>query len=472
MSSVALADVSKTYAGDVSVLSGFNLEVTDGEFLTIVGPSGSGKSTLLRLIAGLEKVSSGTIWFDDVNVTSLPPHVRKVSMVFQSAALYPNLSVRGNLSFPLEVQGMDSDQAAARVEAEARHLGILPLLDRMPDTLSAGQRHVVATGRALVHEASVLLMDEPLAQLDARSRERARAEISQLHQKIQVTTIYVTNDPTEALALGDRVAVINPEGALVQIDTPQRVFDQPRDVFVAQFLGLITVLPGRLSDGTWIMTGQLVDLGPALFKVRPELDDYSGRQVLVGARPPAIRAGGEPHSEPALRGEVTFVEHLGAGTLIHAETAGRSFIALGGPDEQARPGAEVTFTLDRDRLMFFDSVTRQLLSAPVGTVAGHCFVCDRPAKGPVCPQCGAATWVGEQPATDTVEDSLAPGTTLDDYLDVADPTIPVVRADVRDQEPGADHPAPVQRVPGRWLLVSLAIIVVIALAIILSGGWS
>jgi multiple sugar transport system ATP-binding protein len=479
MSSVVLADVTKSYADDVTVLSHFDLEIRDGELLVIVGPSGCGKSTVLRIIAGLERITEGTVWFDDTDMTDVPPQDRNVSMVFQSGSLYPARSVRRNLSFPLEVQGMDRRRVRAQVEAEARHLGILPLLDRMPATLSQGQRHAVATGRALLQLGSVLLMDEPLASLDPRTRQQVRGEITTLHRELGVTTVYVTNDAAEALAIGERVAVLNPNGELVQLGTPKQAFHEPNDVFVAQFLGLMTILPARVhpSNGGWTMEvlGQPVALSPRLLNARPQLADYAGRPLLMGARPSAIRAVGASFSGPVLRGKVTFVEYLGPGMIIHARADDQSFIATGPPDDRARAGTTMTFVVDPARLMFFDPDSRQLLSSPVRTEEAHCFLCDRSTRGPICPHCGAATWVDDPVAPQAPAHSAgAEVPTLDTYLGVPDPIQDVVQVvGVPSGQPvPSSLPSPIGSFLARhwrWLVV-LVIIAVVLLGVVLAGG--
>ena len=236
MAAIELEHVTKAFAGGVVAVDDVNLTIADGEFMVLVGPSGCGKSTLLRMIAGLEEITEGTISIGEVDVTELEPPDRDIAMVFQNYALYPHMSVRENLGFGLSVRKTPKPEIVRRVRDVAALLGLQDLLDRKPAQLSGGQRQRVAMGRAIIREPKAFLMDEPLSNLDAKLRVGMRASLAQLHARLSVTSIYVTHDQTEAMTLGQRVAVMR-DGRIVQVDVPQRLYQAPRDLFVAAFIG-------------------------------------------------------------------------------------------------------------------------------------------------------------------------------------------------------------------------------------------
>ena len=233
---IKLEHLTKVYSGDVTAVDDVSLHIGDGEFMVLVGPSGCGKSTLLRMIAGLEEVTQGQISIGGADVTDLAPRRRDIAMVFQSYALYPHMSVRKNIGYGLKVRRTPKDEARRRVDEVAKLLGLEELLERKPAQLSGGQRQRVAMGRAIVREPKAFLMDEPLSNLDAKLRVEMRASLAQLHARLGVTTVYVTHDQTEAMTLGQRVAVLD-GGRILQVDTPQRLYDHPANVFVAAFIG-------------------------------------------------------------------------------------------------------------------------------------------------------------------------------------------------------------------------------------------
>src|SRR5882672_1225807 len=236
MAAIELNHVSKTFSGDVRAVDDVSVTVHDGDFMVLVGPSGCGKSTLLRMIAGLEDVTEGSVLIDGNDVTDLAPRHRDVAMVFQSYALYPHMTVRENMAYGLKVRRAPKAEIARRVQDVAGLLGLGELLERRPAQLSGGQRQRVAMGRAIFREPKAFLMDEPLSNLDAKLRVSMRASLAQLHSRLGVTTIYVTHDQTEAMTLGQRVAVMR-NGRIVQVDEPQRLYDAPKDLFVAAFIG-------------------------------------------------------------------------------------------------------------------------------------------------------------------------------------------------------------------------------------------
>src|SRR5919204_628915 len=236
MGGIRLTELTKAYRHGPRAVDAVSLEIHDGEFMVLVGPSGCGKSTLLRMIAGLEAVSEGRIFIGDDDVTTMHPRARDIAMVFQNYALYPQMTVDENLGFGLKLRRVEKGERRQRVQEVARMLGLTQLLDRKPSALSGGQRQRVAMGRAMVREPKAFLMDEPLSNLDAKLRVQMRAELARLRNRLKKTTVYVTHDQVEAMTLGDRVAVLN-DGVLQQVDSPQRLFHEPANLFVAAFMG-------------------------------------------------------------------------------------------------------------------------------------------------------------------------------------------------------------------------------------------
>jgi multiple sugar transport system ATP-binding protein len=264
MAGIELEHVTKAFAGGVVAVDDVSLSIADGEFMVLVGPSGCGKSTLLRMIAGLEEITDGTISIGDVDITALQPAQRDIAMVFQNYALYPHMSVRENLGFGLSVRRTPKREIARRVDDVAALLGLEELLERKPAKLSGGQRQRVAMGRAIIREPKAYLMDEPLSNLDAKLRVGMRASLAELHARLAVTSIYVTHDQTEAMTLGQRVAVMR-DGRIVQVDAPQRLYQDPADLFVASFIGSPSMnLVDAGVEGDEIVFGQFrVRLDPA-----------------------------------------------------------------------------------------------------------------------------------------------------------------------------------------------------------------
>jgi multiple sugar transport system ATP-binding protein len=309
MAHIDFQHVTKVYPGDVLALDDVSLEIGDGEFIALVGPSGCGKSTLLRALAGLEEVTSGSISIGGRDVTDLAPRHRDVAMVFQSYALYPHMSVRQNLGYGLKVRRMPKAEIRGRVDEVAKLLGLSELLERRPAQLSGGQRQRVAMGRAIVRKPQAFLMDEPLSNLDAKLRVGMRASLSQLHQKLGVTTVYVTHDQVEAMTLGQRVAVMR-DGRILQVDAPQRLYEQPRDLFVAGFIGSPAMnLVDATVDGDDVVFGQFrVPLNPLR---RPA--SGAPERVVLGIRPESFEDAAFATRElPALAVEVVVLEELGS----------------------------------------------------------------------------------------------------------------------------------------------------------------
>jgi ABC-type sugar transport system ATPase subunit len=325
--------VTKVYPGPVAAVRDLSLDVDDGEFLILVGPSGCGKSTALRMVAGLERISSGTIAIDGRAMNHVPPKDRDIAMVFQNYALYPHMTVRKNLEFGLRQRRTPRDEVRDRVRDMGAMLGIEELLDRRPGQLSGGQRQRVAMGRALVREPAVFLLDEPLSNLDAKLRVDMRAELHRLQARIGVTTIYVTHDQVEAMTLGDRIAVLS-DGVLQQVGKPQDVYDRPDNMFVAGFIGSpsMNLLRGRV-DGTRICAGAM-ELAEA-FHV-PDGD------VVVGFRPEALVPVGEGRDGPSFEVLVDVVEPLGDEVLVHGSVPAEPAPTASADGEDPSPGVSST----------------------------------------------------------------------------------------------------------------------------------
>ena len=359
MAVVELDHVTKEFPGGARAISDVCLTVADGELLVVVGPSGCGKSTLLRLVAGLEEVSSGVLRIGDREVTCLSPRERNIAMVFQDYALYPNMSVRGNLEFPLRMAKLAAAERERRVAWAAEILGLGVLLERMPRQLSGGQRQRVAMGRALVREPAVFLLDEPLSNLDAKLRSQVRAEIAELQQRMRSTMLYVTHDQVEAMTLGDRVAVLN-AGVLQQAAAPQEIYDHPANAFVAGFIGNppmnVPAATVTVSDGAIT-----VHLGQQRLRVASPDAEWLLRlpraPERLGIRPEDL-ALATAETEAALVAEVSHVEYLGHETLVYASFGAgeddRLIVRLAGRIPFER-GDALRLKPQWDRAHFFDA---------------------------------------------------------------------------------------------------------------------
>ena len=289
MAQIILDHVEKAYSGGVKAVDGLSLDIADGEFMVLVGPSGCGKSTALRSIAGLEEITGGTISIGDRVVNDLPPKDRDIAMVFQNYALYPHMTVEQNLAFGLQLRKTPKAEIARRVADAAKMLGLEPYLKRKPAALSGGQRQRVAMGRAIVREPQAFLMDEPLSNLDAKLRVSMRASLNQLHERLGVTTVYVTHDQVEAMTLGDRVCVLR-DGRLQQVDTPQALFEAPVNLFVAGFIGspamnFVTADLVRDDGPAVTFAGYTLRVPPQILDAKPGLADYFGKKGILGIRP-------------------------------------------------------------------------------------------------------------------------------------------------------------------------------------------
>jgi multiple sugar transport system ATP-binding protein len=323
MATVEIEHVTKVYPNGSEAVSDLNLDVADGEFMVLVGPSGCGKTTTLRMVAGLEDVSEGTIRVGERVVNDLSPRERDMAMVFQNYALYPHMTVAENIGFALKLRKLPKEEVNAKVEEAAHILGLTEHLRRKPGQLSGGQRQRVAMGRAIVREPAVFLMDEPLSNLDAKLRVQMRAEISRIQRRLGVATLYVTHDQTEAMTMGDRVAVLN-AGTLQQCDVPQVLYDAPANLFVAAFIGspAMNLYRATVDSDTGILHvgDQTLDLSSHSREGNP-LQSFRGKDVIVGIRPEDLSdaaLGGEgERNGRQLVGSVELVEALGSEKLVH-----------------------------------------------------------------------------------------------------------------------------------------------------------
>ena len=324
MAEVVLEHVGKVYPDGTRAVTDLNLHIADGEFLVLVGPSGCGKTTALRMVAGLEEISEGSVAIGGKVVNRIPSRDRDVAMVFQSYALYPHLSVRDNIGFGLSLRKVPKATIRQKVDEVARTLGLEDHLDRKPRNLSGGQRQRVAMGRAIIREPQAFLMDEPLSNLDAKLRVQMRAEIARIQRDLGVTTIYVTHDQTEAMTLGDRVAVMK-KGELQQVAPPQELYDRPANLFVAGFIGSPAMnlvdgtLTGDAANPRLEVGGQTLDLPAQALEDRPALRDYLGRGVIVGIRPEDMEDSElvESTNGARLTSTADLVEAMGSDVLVH-----------------------------------------------------------------------------------------------------------------------------------------------------------
>jgi multiple sugar transport system ATP-binding protein len=406
MAEIVLDRVDKVYSGGVKAVDGLELKIRDGEFMVLVGPSGCGKSTALRMIAGLEEISGGTISIGERVVNDLAPKDRDIAMVFQNYALYPHMTVEQNLAFGLKLRGVSKEERAKKVQEAAKMLGLEQFLSRKPAALSGGQRQRVAMGRAIVREPQAFLMDEPLSNLDAKLRVSMRASLSQLHERLKVTTVYVTHDQVEAMTLGDRVCVLR-EGRLQQVDTPQRLFDNPVNLFVAGFIGspAMNFVEADLTGGDGgvevSFAGYTLPVPDGLLQNRPGLDAYIGEKVILGVRPSDFEdaAHAKPDWAPLsatcsvteeLGSEINVIFTIDAPPVEHKDTADLAEDAAEGESEMAiplvenkalwtarvnarshvRPGQDIELAVDTHRLHFFDPASGLAIGHPDTAAAG------------------------------------------------------------------------------------------------------
>jgi multiple sugar transport system ATP-binding protein len=357
MAEITLESLSKVYPDGTQAVTDLQLEVGSGEFVVFVGPSGCGKTTALRMIAGLESVTSGSVRLDGEVINDLPPKDRDIAMVFQNYALYPHMDAAKNMGFALRMRGLPKEEIDSRVREVARVLGLTDSLHKKPRTLSGGQRQRVAMGRAIVRNPQAFLMDEPLSNLDAKLRVEMRAEIARIQRDLGVTTIYVTHDQTEALTMGDRVAVMR-GGLLQQIADPKELYDRPKNLFVAEFIGspamnLVVADVERADGDVWVAFGpHRLRLAPATLERHPGLSAYEGRQVVLGIRPedmedPTVLRETHPDSQLSVVCDIR--EDMGSEVYVHFNVRAdpvttrevvEALVVEDADDEEARMAAE------------------------------------------------------------------------------------------------------------------------------------
>ena len=370
MASVSLNHIYKVYAGGVTAVSDFCLDIEDKEFIVLVGPSGCGKSTTLRMVAGLEEISDGELYIGDKLVNDVAPKDRDIAMVFQNYALYPHMTVYDNMAFGLKLRKTPKDEIKRRVEEAAKILDIAHLLNRKPKALSGGQRQRVALGRAIVREPKVFLFDEPLSNLDAKLRVAMRTEITKLHQRLQTTFIYVTHDQTEAMTMASRIVVMK-DGFVQQVDTPQNLYDYPANLFVAGFIGspqmnFFTVKLVKEGNDVAAVFGDNKIIIPPSKLAKFADEDYIGKEVYMGIRPENIHdedvfIQAAPNAVVDCNVEVT--ELMGSETYLYLSTSGKeeNIIARVNPRTTSRAGQKVQIAFDVNHLHFFDKETETTL---------------------------------------------------------------------------------------------------------------
>jgi multiple sugar transport system ATP-binding protein len=362
MATMNLTHVNKKYANNPNYsVKDFNLDIKDKEFIVFVGPSGCGKSTTLRMIAGLEDITDGDLLIDDNRMNDVAPKDRDIAMVFQNYALYPHMTVFDNMAFGLKLRKMKKDEIKRRVEEAGEILGLTELLDRKPADMSGGQRQRVAMGRAIVRDAKVFLMDEPLSNLDAKLRVSMRAEIAKIHQRVGATTIYVTHDQTEAMTLADRIVIMN-AGEIQQVGTPIELYNEPANKFVAGFIGspAMNFCDVEYKDGVITnANGLTLELPEGKQKM---LDDqgYNGKKLTFGIRPEDISTENialDTYPKTALKATISVAELLGAESILYLETHGTEFVAKVDARDFRKSGEEIEVAFNMNKAHFFDLET-------------------------------------------------------------------------------------------------------------------
>ncbi|MCT1181842.1 sn-glycerol-3-phosphate ABC transporter ATP-binding protein UgpC [Lactococcus lactis] len=372
MTTLSLDKIYKKYPNATQyAVEDFNIDIKDKEFIVFVGPSGCGKSTTLRMVAGLEDITEGEFKIDGKIMNDVAPKDRDIAMVFQNYALYPHMTVFDNMAFGLKLRKFKKDEIKRRVEEAGTILGLSDLLDRKPADLSGGQRQRVAMGRAIVRDAKVFLMDEPLSNLDAKLRVSMRTEIAKIHRRIGATTIYVTHDQTEAMTLADRIVIMSSSpnsdktgtvGRVEQIGTPQELYNEPANKFVAGFIGSpamnffnVKVASGKLTNNE----GLIMDLPEGKAKLLKE-QGYEGKEVILGIRPEDIQASNlaqQAYPNQTIEAEVVVSELLGAETMLYLKAGSTEFVSRVEARDFRNPGEKITVALNLNKSHFFDAQT-------------------------------------------------------------------------------------------------------------------
>ncbi|SEN11229.1 carbohydrate ABC transporter ATP-binding protein, CUT1 family [Mesobacillus persicus] len=357
MAELKLDNIYKIYDNNVTAVSDFNLHIQDKEFIVFVGPSGCGKSTTLRMIAGLEDISKGDFYIDGKLVNDVPPKDRDIAMVFQNYALYPHMTVYDNMAFGLKLRKFSKEEIDRRVTEAAKILGLEVYLKRKPAALSGGQRQRVALGRAIVRDAKVFLMDEPLSNLDAKLRVQMRAEIAKLHRRLETTTIYVTHDQTEAMTMATRLVVMK-DGIIQQVGAPKDVYEKPENVFVGGFIGSpsMNFFNGKIEDGKFVTGKTAVSIPEGKMKVLRD-QGYVGKDIILGIRPEDL------HDEQlfidaaqgaTIKANVEVSELHGAETMIYSNLEGQDFVARVDSRTDIKAGETLELAFDMNKVHFFD----------------------------------------------------------------------------------------------------------------------
>lgn len=359
MAELRLQGIHKIYDKQVTAVKDFNIHIQDKEFIVFVGPSGCGKSTTLRMIAGLEEISQGDFFIDGKRMNDVEPKDRDIAMVFQNYALYPHMNVYDNMAFSLMLRKFPKDEIRRRITEAARILGLEPYLHRKPKALSGGQRQRVALGRAIVRDAKVFLLDEPLSNLDAKLRVQMRTEISKLHNRLNTTTIYVTHDQTEAMTMASRLVVMK-DGVIQQIGKPKEVYESPENVFVGSFIGspAMNFIKGKL-EGEKLTAGAMAIDVPDDKLSELHKQGYNHSELIMGIRPEDIHERGTMQKEnhSTIKAVIEVAELLGAEKMLYCDLSGQSITARVSSDLPAGHGQEILLSLDMNKAHFFDAST-------------------------------------------------------------------------------------------------------------------
>ncbi len=357
---IVLKDVNKIYPNGFHAVHNFNIEINKGEFIVFVGSSGCGKSTTLRMIAGLENISKGELLIHGKYANDMSPRDRGIAMVFQSYALYPNMSVYDNLAFGLTLEGVDEEEIEEKVTAVAKILGLTDYLDRKPRALSGGQRQRVAVGRAIIRKVDIFLMDEPLSNLDAKQRVTMRSEITSIHKSVGSTTIYVTHDQTEAMTMADRIVCMK-DGYVQQIGTPYELYFKPVNMFVAGFIGEppMNFIEGKIENGMFVYNGVKLDASKSMS--RSNLAKYEGKEVVMGFRPEHIKLVGKDEQAYKFDCLVELCELLGDNTNVYIKMGELNSILKVDPHDAPEEDIDWSFLVPYKSVYWFDKQTENVL---------------------------------------------------------------------------------------------------------------
>ena len=356
MATLKFRNINKIYDNKVQAVFDFNLDVEDKEFIVFVGPSGCGKSTTLRMVAGLEEISSGELYIDDVLVNDVVPKYRDIAMVFQNYALYPHMSVFDNMAFGLKLRKVPKAEIAERVHEAAEILGLEEYLNRKPKQLSGGQRQRVALGRAIVRSPKVFLMDEPLSNLDAKLRVQMRSEIAKIHQRVGATTIYVTHDQTEAMTMASRIVIMK-DGYIQQIGTPKEVYNYPANIFVGGFIGspAMNFFKGRLVDKAFVTEGEEQVKITLTKEVYERIKNYEGHNIVLGIRPENVNVvAATTKKAGTISMEADVVELLGHELIVYGYVDGQRILLKTSAANDIKVGDVIKVNIDMENIHFFD----------------------------------------------------------------------------------------------------------------------